>query len=367
MIILTSIAFVLALVVGVLLLRSRSSLGARYAPDKPQRFHTGQVSRLGGLAISAGLLGAWLICAAVDGVVVNLNLRISLPWVFGWVVALMPALWVGLLEDVTQRLSVSWRLLATLISAALACALLDLSITRLDIGLLDMALAQWPWLGIVLALVAIAGLPHAFNIIDGYNGLAGTVAALICLALAHVALQVGDRTMCALMMALVGATAGFLFWNYPRGLIFAGDSGAYLWGMVVAVGAILLVQRNPSISPWFPLLLLIYPVGETLFSIYRKSARGVSPGMADALHFHQLIFRRLVRKVFHDDQARQLLIRNNRTSPYLWGFTALTVFPAVLFWQNTPVLMFFCGLFVVSYVLAYLAIVRFKVPGWLRR
>ncbi|MFZ9336607.1 MAG: hypothetical protein ACO248_12100, partial [Burkholderiaceae bacterium] len=51
----------------------------------------------------------------------------------------------------------------------------------------------------------------------------------------------------------------------------------------------------------------------------------------------------------------------------LWGFALLTVAPAVLFWNNTPVLVFFTVLFVVSYVYAYVSIVRFKVPRWLRR
>ncbi len=60
-------------------------------------------------------------------------------------------------------------------------------------------------------------------------------------------------------------------------------------------------------------------------------------------------------------------MRNNRTSPYLWGFTVLTVIPAVLFWSNTMVLMGFTALFIVSYVWAYFSIVRFKVPRWLQR
>jgi UDP-N-acetylmuramyl pentapeptide phosphotransferase/UDP-N-acetylglucosamine-1-phosphate transferase len=166
---------------------------------------------------------------------------------------------------------------------------------------------------------------------------------------------------------LAGATAGFLLWNYPRGLIFAGDGGAYLWGVTIAVASVLLVQRYPVVSPWFPILLLIYPVWETLFSIYRKLMRGQSPGVADALHFHQLIYRRIVRGVFDDDEARRMLMRNNRTSPYLWGFTLLTVMPAVVFWNNTPMLMGFTALFIVSYVWAYVSIVRFKVPSWLRR
>jgi UDP-N-acetylmuramyl pentapeptide phosphotransferase/UDP-N-acetylglucosamine-1-phosphate transferase len=245
--------------------------------------------------------------------------------------------------------------------------LLGISLSRLGIPIVDDVLLTTPWLGMALAVFAICGLPHAFNIIDGYNGLAGTVAAMICLAIAHVALQLGDRQLAAVVVCLAAATAGFLVWNYPRGLIFAGDGGAYLWGVVIAVASIVLVQRHPTVSPWFPMLLLIYPVWETLFSIYRKAARGVSPGVADALHFHQLIYRRLVRGVFHDDASRRMLMRNNRTSPWLWSFTLLTVAPAILFWDNTLVLMMFCVMFVVTYVAAYMMLVRFKVPKWLRR
>jgi len=236
-----------------------------------------------------------------------------------------------------------------------------------DIAMLfDGWLQAVPYAALLFAVLAISGLPHAFNIIDGYNGLAGTVAVQVCLAITHVSLQLGDRPLAAMVVCLVGATLGFLMWNYPRGKIFAGDGGAYVWGTVIAVACVALVQRHGTVSPWFPMLLLIYPVWETLFSIYRKMARGQSPGDADALHFHQLIFRRIVRVVVHDSEARALLSRNNRTSPYLWIFAALSIVPAVLFWNNTVMLMAFCLLFVATYVAAYLMIVRFKVPRWLR-
>jgi UDP-N-acetylmuramyl pentapeptide phosphotransferase/UDP-N-acetylglucosamine-1-phosphate transferase len=240
-------------------------------------------------------------------------------------------------------------------------------VPRIGLPVLDEWWASYGWLGLALAVLAISGLPHAFNLIDGYNGLAGLVALICCFALAYVALQVGDRQLAAIVLALAGSTAGFLVWNYPRGLIFAGDGGAYLWGTVIAIASVLLVMRHPLVSPWFPALLLIYPVWETVFSIWRKAARGVSPGVADALHFHQLIYRRIVRQVFHDDESRRMLMRNNRTSPYLWGFAFLTVCPAVLFWNRTHVLMAFTLLFIVSYVYAYSCIVRFRVPRWLRR
>jgi UDP-N-acetylmuramyl pentapeptide phosphotransferase/UDP-N-acetylglucosamine-1-phosphate transferase len=166
---------------------------------------------------------------------------------------------------------------------------------------------------------------------------------------------------------LAGATFGFLLWNYPHGMIFAGDGGAYLWGLVLGIAGIQIVQRHPEVSPWFPILLLVYPMWEAVFSIYRKVVRGQSPSLADALHFHQLIYRRLVRHVFHDDQARRVLMRNNRTSPYLWGFTLMTVIPAVVFWRSTPVLATCTVLFIACYLWAYHSIVRFRMQRWLRR
>ena len=360
-------SFIGSLLITILIIRLASNHAKNYDKTKPQRFHSGDVPRLGGVGVFFGVVFGWLIAVVAGWVGFNLNVNISGGFALSWVALALPAVLGGFYEDVTQRLSVHYRLVLTAFSAALACYLLGVSIPRLGVVGIDGWLLATPFAGFALAFFAILGLPHAFNIIDGYNGLAGTVALLVCLAIAHVALQLGDRQLAAMVVCLAGATTGFLFWNYPRGLIFVGDGGAYLWGVIIAVASILLVQRHEQVSPWFPMLLLIYPVWETIFSIYRKLVRGVSPGVADALHFHQLIYRRIVRGVFHDDASRRMLMRNNRTSPYLWSFTLLTVVPAVQFWSNTPVLMAFCGLFVLSYVAIYIAIIRFKIPRWLRR
>ena len=316
--------------------------------------------------MAGGTVSAWVFSSFSDEIGLAYG-NLGIETVLAWFLALLPLVAGGVIEDMTHRLTARHRMFLSFVGAALAVYLLDLNVTRLGVPYLDQWWILVPVVGTLLSLLAIAGLPHAFNLIDGYNGLAGFVAVLVCLALAHVALQVGDQQLVAMLMCLVGATAGFLVWNYPRGLFFAGDGGAYLWGGVIAIASITLVQRHGEVSPWFPMLLLIYPVWETVFSIYRKLVKGISPGVADALHFHQLIYRRIVREVFHDDEARRMLMRNNRTSPYLWGFTLLTVIPAVLFWRNTFVLMLFCGLFVVTYVTAYFTIVRFKVPRWIRR
>jgi UDP-GlcNAc:undecaprenyl-phosphate/decaprenyl-phosphate GlcNAc-1-phosphate transferase len=365
----SSFTIALICVLLMLILAERAGMRLGSLPQggfRKQWMHKGEVPRVGGLAVVLACLLAWIIGLLSKGWGWSINVRITSDSVLGWSLALLPMVLVGIAEDLTHNIKARWRLGATFTGAAVACTMLGLTVERLGLGL-DPSWAAWPALGFGLAALAICGLPHAFNLIDGYNGLAAVIAVMVGLALAYVALMVGDRELAALLICMIGATLGFLFWNYPRGLIFAGDGGAYFWGGVIALACITLVKRHDAVSPWFPMLLLIYPVWETAFSIYRKLMRGQSPGMADCLHLHQLVYRRIVRAVVHDNETRRALMRNNRTSPYLWAFASLTVVPAALFWNSTPILMLFCGLFIVSYVSAYLMIVRFKVPHWLRR
>ena len=368
MLILLILCAVVSAAVCALLLRLGQESARRYSQDTPQRFHFGDVPRLGGAAMFAACSVGWLwMVVSQPYLGVANRIPFSGAEAFTWWFVTLACVSPGIIEDLTHRLPARYRFGGTGLAAVLAAVLFGLAISRLGASGIDSLWQKLPWLGIALAVVAVGGLPHAFNLIDGYNGLAGLVALICALALAYVALQVGDRQLAGVMMVLAGATAGFLVWNYPHGLIFAGDGGAYLWGLVIAVTSTQLAQRNPEVSPWFPVLLLIYPIWEAVFSIYRKVVRGQSPSLADALHFHQLIYRRVVRGVFHHDESRMMLIRNNRTSPYLWGFTLLTVVPAVLFWKNTPILIAFTVLFIVSYMWAYHSIVRFRVQRWVHR
>jgi UDP-N-acetylmuramyl pentapeptide phosphotransferase/UDP-N-acetylglucosamine-1-phosphate transferase len=187
-------------------------------------------------------------------------------------------------------------------------------------------------------------------------------------SLAYVAMQVGDVFIVVSALMVAGATAGFLIWNYPVGMIFLGDGGAYFIGFMLGELALLLVMRNPQVSTWYAALLLIYPTFETLFSVYRRMfVRGKSPAMPDGIHLHSLIFRRIVQWAVGRKEARALIRRNSLTSPYLWLFSLMAVIPATVFWRYTWALMCFCILFISSYIWIYVRIVRFKAPRWMIR
>ena len=118
------------------------------------------------------------------------------------------------------------------------------------------------------------------------GGLASMYVLMMLLAVAYVAFQVGDTLIFDAALIGTGAVLGFFVWNYPAGLIFLGDGGAYLLGFYLAELAVLL-HRNPSVSPIFTLLLCAYPIFETIFTMYRrKVVRGVSTGAPDGVDLH---------------------------------------------------------------------------------
>jgi len=324
-----------------------------------QKVHAHHVARIGGLSIFLS---------------VALSSAISIwrvPAMGNWLASLLACSAVafvgGIVEDYTGRVSATRRLLLTMAAAALGYFLLDARIDRIDFPF-----AAWPiqyvWITLPLTVLAVAGVANAVNIIDGFNGLASVVCICMLLSLGYVALQVNDMFVLIAALMVAGATAGFLIWNYPVGMIFLGDGGAYFIGFMLGELALLLVMRNPQVSTWYAALLLIYPTFETLFSVYRRMfVRGKSPAMPDGIHLHSLIFRRIVQWAVGRKEARALIRRNSLTSPYLWMFSLMAVLPATVFWQHTWVLMVFCILFISSYIWIYVRIVRFKAPRWMIR
>lgn len=87
--------------------------------------------------------------------------------------------------------------------------------------------------------------------------------------------------------------------------------------------------------------------------------------MPDGVHLHMLIYKRLVRWAIGSSDARHKVQRNAMTSPYLWLLTSFAVIPAVLFWQNEYLLMFFVAAFSAMYVILYRRLVLFRMPKWL--
>lgn len=355
------LSFLFSLLVGLFLIRYlhlHQHFSGDSPQNQPQKFHLGFTPRIGGIPILAG-------CSIGMTLGYSKGL-LDLGTAQAWLWAILPVFLAGTFEDLTKRVPPFWRLVASFASAVVGVWLLDAILPRLAIIGIDHVFHLFPLIALIITVVAVGGICHSLNIIDGYNGLAGGVACIILAALGYICLKVGDTELFFLCSVTTAATMGFLAWNYPRGLIFAGDGGAYLLGFIIAEVSVLLVVRHTQVSPWFPFTLVMYPVWETVFTMYRrKFIQGNATGLPDALHLHQIVFSRLVRWMVGKREVKHLARRNALTTPYLWGMGLLTVMPALLFWQHTGVLQGICLLFVVLYIWLYRRLVSFRAPKWL--
>ena len=334
----------------------QSSNGMLWGSDSdfggPQKFHSKPVPRLGGVGIFAALVLSAIYVRFWSPVGDQLEMLVACG---------IPALAFGLAEDITLSIRPRTRMLAAALSGLLGVLVLDAMVVRTGLVDVDNLLA-FSVVSIPLTVFAVAGLSHSVNIIDGFNGLAAMVCMMMFAAIGYVAYSVGDQFILVAALCCMGALAGFFLWNFPLGLIFLGDGGAYFMGFMMAELAVLLVHRHPEVSPWFALLLFLYPTMETVFSIYRrKIVKGVPIASPDAWHLHSLIFRRLLHAGKGEGRAHS----NPMTSLYLWALSSLAVFPAALFWDNTPALLLFCAVFSAAYLWLYQSIVRFRTPLWL--
>jgi len=345
--------------IATLLIIRFEHLHSRFTADSdlsgPQKFHRLSVPRVGGVSIAIGLVTAMMI---------RLTYAPEPVFEFILLACIVPTFGIGLLEDLSKKVSVRTRLCFTARSAILAETVLGAQIPRLDIPFVDIAF-QLPIVAILFTVFAITGLSNAYNIIDGFNGLSSMVGAITLMGLGYVSYTLGDLSMMQMSFMMCASILGFFIWNYPRGLIFLGDGGAYLIGFWVAMISVLLVARHPNISPWFAVLINAYPILETLFTIYRRSIhQGKSAGQPDGIHFHSLIFRRVLNPRFNPDR-NDWFSANAKTSPYLWILTSLAIIPAIFWWSSTTMMIASFALFVVSYVWLYRRIVTFKTPSWM--
>jgi len=243
-----------------------------------QKVHQGQIPRIGGLALALALL-----VAAHDWFGSSLHPRLIL-----LTYSALPAFAFGLIEDCTRKVSVLFRLWATITSGVLGCLLLSVSISSIGIDWINVYLAI-PLVSIAFTAFAVAGLASSINLIDGLNGLSTTMSMLILAAMGLLSYWQSDGIMLQNVILIELAIFGFWLFNWPWGKIFLGDGGAYLVGFLIAWMAILLSARNPAISAFALLLICAYPIIETLFSIARRTLFKKKMGEPDQRHLHHLV------------------------------------------------------------------------------
>lgn len=342
------VSFVFASVLAGIIAIGRFSSLARVTNDlrARQASHSEPTSRLGGLAI---LVSVTLV--SLPGETISL------------VSCALPLFLIGLLEDIGHHQSPRRRLMIAGISGILVILVADIYIERLGVPELDPLLSITPF-AIAFTLFATVGVSHAFNLIDGLNGLSGMVTTVTAVGLLSVSIDAEHAEDIPLLLALLGATLGFLIFNFPLGKIFLGDAGAYCIGFLLAWIAVDLMHAVPTLSPWAVALIFFWPVADTLFAIWRRLMRGQRLDHPDRMHFHQVVLRALEITVIG---RRRRSLANPISTMVILPLMVVPVAAGTLLWdQNGLAAAAFLSalaLYVASYrLLIWIARSRLRLP-----
>jgi UDP-GlcNAc:undecaprenyl-phosphate GlcNAc-1-phosphate transferase len=147
------------------------------------------------------------------------------------------------------------------------------------------------WICLPLTVLAIVGVTNAINLADGLDGLAGGICLLSFCCIGALAYMQGDTAIALLAIAISGALFGFLRFNTYPATLFMGDTGSQFLGFSAITLSLALTQGNTALSPLLPLVILGFPVLDTLTVMLERVYKGRSPFVADNNHFHHKLLR----------------------------------------------------------------------------
>lgn len=315
-----------------------------------QAAHTCTTPRVGGVAV----FGAIVLSAVFAPMSLSSNYLLFLFPVGGLFL-------VGLLEDLGFNVSPRRRLLAAIVASFVVILLLGVWLPRVGIPGVDILMQSWV-IGVPMTLLITAGLANGFNLIDGVNGLSSLTALTAALTMSMIAAEADYPEMVHLLLMFTMSILGFFVVNYPLGLIFLGDAGAYTIGFILSWFGISIILRSAEVSPWAILLTLFWPIADTLLAIYRRVRRRADVSKPDRLHVHQMVMRgieiMLVGRGYRS-------IANPLTSVILIPFVMAPPLVGVLLWnKNLSAFLAVVGfgvVFSLSYVAAPTLIRKYRV------
>jgi len=296
-----AIAFMGCVLSTPLVTRIAAWAGAIDRPDQFRRIHKGATPRLGGLGVAFGL-GVSLLPVALGGYLRDWPGSAEW-WGRQWAVILaaLIILAIGILDD-TRGVSPRLKLMAQA-AAVLALILGGIQIQRIALLGFEIDLTRPGFLlpipghpvaislpAVIVTLIWFLGCMNIWNLIDGMDGLASGVGLLVSGTMMLVAIQQNNTGSALLAAALAGSLAGFLLYNWHPAVIFLGDTGSLLIGLLIGVIGVQDSLKGPSaVSILFPILAMGLPISDTAMAIFRRWVRNLPLSSADRRHVHHLL------------------------------------------------------------------------------
>ncbi len=246
-------------------------------PNK-RKVHKKIMPRLGGLAIYLSFLIGYMFFAPLTTQMISILISSFLIII------------LGIIDDINP-LKASTKLWGQLLVAIILVFFGKIYISELSILGTNIVLDIWAY---PISIFIIIACINAINLIDGLDGLAAGTSSIYFLTIAIISILLGrtDSLGFILCLIMLGATLGFLYYNFNPATIFMGDTGSMFLGFMVAVIALLGFKTATLTSFIIPILILFVPILDTLLAILRRLIKGESIGKPDKEHIHFQLLER---------------------------------------------------------------------------
>ena len=272
------VALVVAAAVTPFAIWAAPRLGIMDVPKDERRVHKKPMPRFGGIAIYLGIMVSLLIFAVKDEDFIAVMIGCTMIYI------------LGLIDDVKDLKPVV-KLAGQLICAATVYAMgirIEFITNYFGPGNTDFGEVTC----FVITMLWLAAITNAVNLIDGLDGLAAGISAISALCIGYVSYIHGQYVPTLAMMAIAGASLGFLPYNFHPAKIFMGDSGSQLLGFSIAAVSVLGTVKSATIVVVIiPALVLGLPIFDTVMAIIRRVAKRQSIGTADREHLNHRIMK----------------------------------------------------------------------------
>ena len=276
------IAFIFTFATTPVVRRLAYKIGAVDIPKDKRRVHKRPTPRIGGLAILFGFLVA----------VMSFNddwSKSTIAILIG--VAILGVL--GIIDD-CKELDAKLKFVVQIIAALVVVLYGDIRISVFsnpNVFSENPFLILPPWASIIITVLWIVFMTNAVNFIDGLDGLAAGVSAIMSMSLVFIAMTYHEYTIAIMGVALMGSCFGFLPFNFNPAKIFMGDTGSTFLGFMLAVLSVQgMFKSYAVISFAVPILMLGLPLFDASFAMVRRVMNGKSPMVADRGHLHHRLY-----------------------------------------------------------------------------
>jgi len=274
-------AAVLAIITTPIVIRIARRLNILDAPDV-RKVHSKPIPRIGGVAIFVSMMALTLPVLFLQNPIGD-SFRLVQSKIVALLVAAGFVFIVGLVDDI-KGLPVRAKFLAQFIAALIVC---NAGIRITGIPLTDSFFLNFGWFSWPITILWIVGISNAINLIDGLDGLAAGICAATCGVILILSFYFGPPMMTVMMLSLMGALSGFLFYNFSPAKIFMGDSGSLFLGFIIASSSVLCATKAETlVGLALPTLTLGIPIFDTLLSMLRRFLERRSMFAPDRSHFH---------------------------------------------------------------------------------